>query len=110
VIVRVHVQGQQLQMTLTLICGSALLPADADLNSPQQSQRTKNSTATRNVNEAEEGQLIIDLLHVVPQEVFMPIRNGDWVIGELSRRIEPRNAFLDRFRASAIRGENSHDR
>jgi hypothetical protein len=31
VAVVVHVQGQQLQTTLTLIYGSALLPADADL-------------------------------------------------------------------------------
>jgi hypothetical protein len=61
----------------------------------EQVQRRENSTATRNVNETEDGQQsIIDLL---PEGVSMPDRNGDRVIGELSRRNELRNAFLDRF-------------
>jgi hypothetical protein len=44
-------------MTLTLICGSALLSADADLlaynNYSIQERGKKNSTATRNVSETE---------------------------------------------------------
>jgi hypothetical protein len=69
------------------------------LQSKKASTNEENSTATRNVNKTEEGQLlIIGLVVRVVLEVSMPDRNGDRVIGDLSRRNELRNAFVDRFR------------
>jgi hypothetical protein len=76
----------QERMTLTLISGSALLYLMLAYTK-EQVQRRNNSTATRNVNETEEGQLsIIDHLRLVPHQVSIPDRNRNRVIviGELS--------------------------
>jgi hypothetical protein len=108
-------------MTLTLICGSVLPSADADLmlfiylfksafitrcmyvntktrtggfQSKEQVQIEKKNS-TEQLTRWERGN---QQLSEVPHIFFMPDRNGDRAIGELSRRNELCNAFLDRFR------------
>ena len=69
------------------------------LRSQRASTKEEICTASRDVNETEEGELpIIDLLRVVPRQGSIPDRNGDRVISELSRRNKLRNAFVDRYR------------